>query len=514
MAHLRRTVSNPSCATALAFALGAPCLLAAPGAALAAPDDEDELALGDEDEPASEEEEEPLDGEDEDAPLDDEEAPGASGRASASLGGGAEASGKGKGKDKKAKKPKGKGEPKKKDDRPFFQRYRPTNHMINAGGYLGAFWRGNNHGLFDRSIGPQPSTNRGNFDVGFRLEYMPIPWVGVGFEASGMPTRSPSELNARAGFYTVRGHVVGSLPYRLTPTLAVGGGLLGLRSKNSAILNGGDGAFHWGPGIKFHINEWIAVRMDGRHIVTGGGIDSKRVHNGEILFGAEVTIRLTKWVGAKYRAQRADRDKDTIADYYDECPDVFGEGEDGCPVNRDSDGDGIKDKNDRCPKEWGDSSDGCPIPDKDGDSILDDRDSCEDQPENFNGIEDTDGCPDELPDEVKKFEGVLQGIVFDTGKSTIRAKSKPVLEQVVDMLKKYPSLRVEISGHTDSVGAVEDNVKLSQERAEAVKAWLVEKGVEEGRVSTRGEGPNVPIADNKTKKGRGKNRRIEFKVLQ
>jgi OOP family OmpA-OmpF porin len=501
MAHSRRNVSDPSRAAVLAFALG---LLAAPRAVLAAPDD-DEL-VEDEDEPAEEEIDDLDEEADEDAPSDDEEAPGASGRASVSLSGKAEAKGK------KSKKTKGKKEPKQKDERSFFLRYRPTNHMLNAGVYLGAFWRGRNHGLFDRSLGPQPSTPTGAFDVGFRLEYMPIPYVGVGFETSGMPTKSPSEGNARAGFYTVRGHLLASLPYRLAPTLAVGAGLLGLRSRNAAILNGGAPAFHWGPGLKFYVNDWIAVRMDGRHMVTGSSIDGNRVHHGELLFGAEVTLRLTRWVGKGYRAKRDDRDEDGTADFYDECPDEFGEDENGCPLDRDTDKDGIKDKNDDCPKEWGDGPDGCPIPDKDGDGILDPNDSCEEQAEIFNGIDDKDGCPDELPDEVKKFEGVLEGIYFDSGKSTIRSKSKPVLQKVAKLLQKYPDLRVEISGHTDSVGKEEDNVALSQARADAVKAWLVEQGIEESRISTRGAGPGEPIADNKSKKGRAKNRRIEFKV--
>jgi outer membrane protein OmpA-like peptidoglycan-associated protein len=494
MAHSRRNVADPSCVAGLALALG---LLGAPATAVAAPDDEDDG--------------EDLDVEDdEDASLDDEEAPGASGRASVSLGGGGEASGKTKGKPKKAKGEKG---PKQKDDRPFFLRHRPTNHMLNVGGYLGVFLRADNHGLFDRSIGPQPSTPASAFDVGFRLEYMPIPYVGVGFEAGGMPTRSPSEGNTKAGYYTARGHVVASLPYRLAPTLAVGGGLLGLRSRNAEILNGGDPAFHWGPGLKLHVNDWVAVRVDGRHIVTGSSIDGNRSHHGEILFGAEVTLRLTKWVGAEYRAKRNDRDGDTIADFYDECPDEYGEDENGCPLDRDSDRDGIKDSRDRCPKQWGDGPDGCPIPDKDGDGILDPDDSCPDEPETFNGIDDKDGCPDELPEEVKSFEGVLEGIYFDSGKSTIRTKSKPVLLKVSRLLAKYPELRVEISGHTDSVGQPEDNVALSQARADAVKAWLVEQGIAEDRITTRGAGPHEPIAENKTKKGRAKNRRIEFKVL-
>lgn len=516
MAHKSRLVSDPSHA-ALAVIAGAGLCLAVPSTVLAAPDDEDELALDDE-EDADAEEDDPLagddegDDEDEDDPLaeDDEEAPGVSGRASVSLGGG-EASGDAKG--KRAKKAK---QPKAKDERPFFLRYRPQNHTINAGGYLGFFVRGDNHGLFDRSLGEQPSTDPTNFDAGFRLEYMVLPWVGAGFEAGGMPTTSPSEIGARAGFFAVRGHVIGALPYRLTPTLALGGGLIGLRSRNAEILNGADSAFHWGPGVKFHVNEWIAVRIDGRHIVSASrfSIDSSPVHHGELLFGAEVTIRLTKWVGKKWRAQRTDSDGDTIADYWDECPKEYGEDENGCPLDRDTDHDGINDSRDRCPKEWGDGPDGCPIPDKDGDGILDVDDACESEPENYNGIEDQDGCPDELPDEVKQFEGVLKGIYFDTGKSTIRKRSLPALNKAVDMLKKYPQLRVEISGHTDSVGKDDDNVALSQARAEAVKQHLVEQGIEEGRITTRGAGPHEPIADNKSKKGRAQNRRIEFRVAQ
>ncbi len=506
MAYLRRIESDPSYA-ALALALTGLCVLAVPGAAVAAPDDE--LSFDDEEDTASEEESP----DDELADEEEEQAPSASGRASVSLGGGADASGKASGKkEKKAKKPK---EPKQKDDRPFFRRYGPTNHMLDVGGYLGAFVRANNHGFFDRSLGPQPFTKRTSFDLGFRLEYMPIPYVGVGFEASGMPTIGrvpPSNADLKAGFYAVRGHVVGALPYRLTPTLALGGGLLGLRSRANAILNGGDGAFHWGPGVKFFVNEWIAVRIDGRHIVTGSSIDGNRAHHGEVLFGAEVTLRLTKFLSAKYRGERSDRDNDTIADYYDECPDEYGEGENGCPLDRDSDKDGIRDSRDKCPKEWGDGPDGCPIPDKDGDGILDDNDRCVNEPENYNGIEDTDGCPDELPDEVKQFEGVIEGIYFDTGKSTIRKASRPKLGKVADLLKKYPQLRIEISGHTDSVGSESDNVKLSQERADAVKQFLVDEGIEEGRIATRGAGPGEPIADNKSKKGRSKNRRIEFKV--
>ncbi len=504
MAHLRRTVSVSNRATCgLALLLG---LALSPGVARAEPEEDEDLVLDDE-----EDEDEDLD-EDEPSPLDDEDSGGAeaSGSASVSLGSGAKASGEGS--RKKGKRNKRDNKPKKKDDRPFFLRYAPTNHMLSGGIFFGGFWRGNNHGLFDRGEGPQPDIRRGNFDLGLRLSYMIIPYVGVGFETGFARTRSPSENQARGTFSSARGHLIGSLPYRLAPTLVVGGGFLGLRSNQSAILNGSDGAFHWGPGAKFYVNDWIAVRVDGRHLVTPSGNDGRNSHHGELLFGVDVTIRLTRWIGDKWRAQRTDTDGDTIADYYDECPKEYGEDEDGCPLNRDGDKDGVPDRKDKCPGEWGDGPDGCPIPDKDGDGILDIDDNCEDKPETYNGFDDQDGCPDELPEEVSKFDGVLKGIYFDTGKATIRRRSRTVLQTVVDMMSKYPSVKVEIVGHTDNQGKHDKNVKLSEDRAKSVKQFLVDKGIDGDRIVTSGRGPDEPIADNKTGKGRQKNRRIEFKI--
>jgi OOP family OmpA-OmpF porin len=158
--------------------------------------------------------------------------------------------------------------------------------------------------------------------------------------------------------------------------------------------------------------------------------------------------------------------------------------------------------------------DGCAIKDTDKDGIFDDKDKCPKEPETKNGFEDTDGCPDKIPDSFKKFTGVVQGIVFDQGKATIRKQSNATLEGAVKVLQDYPSVRMEISGHTSSEGNKDVNAKLSQDRADAVKTWLVEKGVDPNRITTRGAGSDEPIADNKTALGRSKNRRIEFKILQ
>jgi OOP family OmpA-OmpF porin len=84
----------------------------------------------------------------------------------------------------------------------------------------------------------------------------------------------------------------------------------------------------------------------------------------------------------------------------------------------------------------------------------------------------------------------------------------------VAVLTQYPELRIEISGHTDNVGDLQKNTELSEQRAGAVKDYMVGKGIDAARVHTRGAGPNEPVADNSTDKGRQANRRIEFKLLQ
>jgi outer membrane protein OmpA-like peptidoglycan-associated protein len=107
----------------------------------------------------------------------------------------------------------------------------------------------------------------------------------------------------------------------------------------------------------------------------------------------------------------------------------------------------------------------------------------------------------------------LKGVNFETGKSTILPSSSKILEATVKGLQKFDSVKVEISGHTDNVGGLEYNDKLSQERADAVRNYLVKKGIAENRVTAVGYGYSRPRADNKTDKGRAQNRRIEISIL-
>ena len=105
---------------------------------------------------------------------------------------------------------------------------------------------------------------------------------------------------------------------------------------------------------------------------------------------------------------------------------------------------------------------------------------------------------------------VLEGIVFQTGKAIIEPSSENTLNQAYDVLAGNPEIAVEIRGYTDNVGKAASNQKLSQRRAESVKAWLVAKGIAASRIGVKGMGAENPIEDNSTPEGRAKNRRIEF----
>ena len=217
-----------------------------------------------------------------------------------------------------------------------------------------------------------------------------------------------------------------------------------------------------------------------------------------------------------------DRDGDGILDSKDVCPDmpedVDGfQDEDGCP-DFDNDNDGIQDTKDKCVNEAEDKDgfedeDGCPDPDNDKDGINDAQDKCPDQAEVKNGIKDDDGCPDA---EVKAPEDnfVLDGVNFRTGSAELLEESFVKLDMVVDQLQKYLDRKFEIAGHTDNAGSDKINIKLSLDRANSVRDYLVNKGISAKRFVAKGYGSSRPKADNKTAAGRAINRRIEFYRLK
>lgn len=107
----------------------------------------------------------------------------------------------------------------------------------------------------------------------------------------------------------------------------------------------------------------------------------------------------------------------------------------------------------------------------------------------------------------------LDRVYFDFGKATLRPESFPELEELVEFMRNKDDIRIEIAGHTDNVGKDADNLKLSQQRAEAIRNYLVKKGIQPARVVAKGYGATLPIADNATDEGRQKNRRTEVKIL-
>ena len=206
-----------------------------------------------------------------------------------------------------------------------------------------------------------------------------------------------------------------------------------------------------------------------------------------------------------------DSDGDGVADFKDKCPDTpkgVKVDKKGCPI--DSDGDGVADYKDKCPdtpKDVKVDVNGCPI-DTDGDGVADYLDKCP----TVAGVAANKGCPEVKAETKKIFEQALQGVQFESGKDVIKKSSFDILDKVVSVMVSNPSYKLEINGHTDNKGNADKNLQLSQKRSEAVKNYLIQKGVAANKLSAYGWGQTVPVADNATNEGRSKNRRVEFKV--
>jgi OOP family OmpA-OmpF porin len=203
-----------------------------------------------------------------------------------------------------------------------------------------------------------------------------------------------------------------------------------------------------------------------------------------------------------------DADTDGVADKDDMCPNVKGtKANKGCP---DSDGDGVVDKNDKCPTQAGPMANGgCPWPDTDGDSILDKDDKC---PE-VAGIASEGGCPEVISNEAKMgMNAFAEAILFNTGRASFKTGVTVSLNGMLAIINQFPTAEFAIRGFTDSVGSDSLNLKLSDKRANAVKDYLVENGVDAAKLTATGFGEENPIDSNKTRAGRAKNRRVEVKV--
>ena len=219
-----------------------------------------------------------------------------------------------------------------------------------------------------------------------------------------------------------------------------------------------------------------------------------------------------------------DRDHDGILDAVDACPDVKGVADEdpkknGCPPERDRDHDGILDDVDACPDVKGvadpdPKKNGCPLPvDTDKDGIIDEEDACPTEKGPRNEDPTKNGCP--VVHVTNSEIVILEQVQFDTNQATIKKVSDDLLDQVAAVLTSHDEItRVEVQGHTDSRGAAAHNKQLSQARAQAVVKALVKRGVAKERLTAKGYGQDVPIAENDTEDGRQKNRRVQFSILE
>lgn len=195
------------------------------------------------------------------------------------------------------------------------------------------------------------------------------------------------------------------------------------------------------------------------------------------------------------------------------------------PTSNDSDGDGVSDAQDKCPAVPEDidgdhDSDGCPEEDKDTDQdgVPDKHDDCPAAKETINGVDDDDGCPDTGDARVIYEEGelmILEAVEFEHGSARVSGKSDSLLSQVALMIKANPQIKkVRVEGHTDSSGPSDVNQRLSENRAESVKNYLIRKGVSPSRVESRGYGEDRPKVKGEEPEANAKNRRVEFIVKQ
>jgi outer membrane protein OmpA-like peptidoglycan-associated protein len=200
-----------------------------------------------------------------------------------------------------------------------------------------------------------------------------------------------------------------------------------------------------------------------------------------------------------------------VNDELDKCPTVPGLVKyDGCPVP-DTDGDGINDENDKCPAEAGTAKyNGCPIPDRDGDGVNDETDACPDT----KGPVSNKGCPEIKQEVIEKVNFAAKNILFRTASDQITKSSLPGLDEVVKILRADNNLLLSIDGHSDNVGNETRNLALSQKRADAVKKYLISKGINASRLEAKGYGQSRPVADNDSKEGQTANRRVEMSLIQ
>ena len=391
-----------------------------------------------------------------------------------------------------------------------------------------------------------------NFSVGIQGSINKIDkWVtfdptAPGHNSSGYVVKNPGDLM----YYGIDANIKYSFKSLIKskvidPSLRVGGGYTFLGDSSFGTFNPGAGLTFWftenvglalettykkafgsdtDPYVRSHFQHTAGITFQfGGKDTDGDGIYDKEDACPEV-------------AGLKQFKGCPDTDGDGIIDGSDACPDVFGlaalngcpdtdgdgiaDKDDACPNVKglasfkgcpDTDGDGVTDASDKCPTVAGPASNGgCPVLDADKDGVPDLQDDCP----TVAGPASNRGCPEVTPEVVENLKVQARSVYFNSGKSTFKtgdAKTIASLDAIKEILKNYPNAKWSIEGHTDSTGSDKLNQKLSEDRANAIKAVLIENGIKAENLSSVGYGETKPVASNKTKEGRAENRRTEVK---
>ncbi len=415
---------------------------------------------------------------------------------------------------------------------------------VEVGGTAGLHVFSESNALGTKDNDPLHQANSALF--GLRLGVYFTSMLGVEVEGGVIPTESAgTDVTFDIFDAVVRAHVVAQFraddpTNKIIPFVLAGGGamrVVDIGSADESLFKKDTGALGTiGFGAKYRASGGWGVRLDARVYLVGSNTDSAVTEDFEVLaslyrdFGAKQAKAEKKVEPPKVEA---DADSDGITGEADKCPqeaedkDGF-QDEDGCP-DADNDQDGIADATDKCAAEPEDKDnfqddDGCPDPDNDQDGVPDAADKCADQPETLNGFEDEDGCPDEVPAELTAITGPVAGVNFKVNSADLLPASHKALDKLAATLANYPKVQIEVQAHTDDQplkagGKFADSEALSQARADAVKAYLVTKGVAEDQLVAKGYGSTVPLQDPTGLKGaklraaRKANQRVELKLV-
>jgi len=280
------------------------------------------------------------------------------------------------------------------------------------------------------------------------------------------------------------------------PYVAVGAGGMTYDAQAEGAHTDNNFVADYGAGLKMFVTPAVAIRGDVRNVHS---FQDDETRYSDILY----TLGLTFAFGGKEEVKQEAKEEVVVPVVAPVAP-------------LDSDKDGVMDDVDKCPETpSGVKVDkaGCPL-DSDGDGVADYLDKCPNTP--AGAQVDKDGCPPVTPPPAVAEKGayVFRNIYFDTNSATIKPESEPILDEVAEFLKANPGMKMEVQGHTDNKGPAEYNMKLSEKRAAAVKAYLVkDEAVKSDRLTTKGYGITMPAASNDTAEGRVKNRRVEFKPI-